>query len=93
MSVFEMSMLLCFGISWPVSICKSWKSRSNGGKSLYFTVLILFGYISGILHKIIYAYDFVLYLYIVNFFMVVVDLILFIRNRKEEKGIKKGVPL
>ena len=34
--LLEALMILCFGISWPLSIYKSWKSRTAKGKSLTF---------------------------------------------------------
>lgn len=83
-SPFELIMLLCFGFAWPASIAKSLKSRSTKGKSLSFLVIILVGYASGILHKIIYNFDFVIYMYILNFAMVSTDLILYFRNKKLE---------
>ena len=51
--VFEALMVICFGISWPVSIAKSLKSRSTKGKSLLFMVFIDIGYIFGIVGKIL----------------------------------------
>ncbi len=48
----EALMVISFGVSWPLSIRKSWVSRTAKGKSLIFMVLIFFGYISGIFSKI-----------------------------------------
>lgn len=82
MSIFEVIMLLCFGAAWPFSIYQSYKSRSVAGKSPIFLVVLLAGYIAGILHKVFFSYDRVLYLYLLNFLMVSVDFILYIRNRR-----------
>ncbi|MDF2949219.1 MAG: hypothetical protein K0R07_1247 [Sedimentibacter sp.] len=82
MSIFEILMLLCFGAAWPFSIYKSYKSKSVAGKSPIFLVILLVGYICGILHKILYAYDVVVYLYALNFIMVSTDFLLYIRNVK-----------
>ena len=38
--LLEALMILCFGLSWPLSIYKSWTSRTAKGKSLYFEVFI-----------------------------------------------------
>ena len=38
---FEMLMVVAFGISWPLNIVKSLRSRTAKGKSAAFTVLIL----------------------------------------------------
>ena len=82
MSIFEAIMLTCFGAAWPFSIYKSYTSRSNEGKSLFFLLVVLIGYSSGILHKLIYNFDSVIYLYILNFCLVVTDTILYFRNKR-----------
>lgn len=81
MSPFEIIMLVCFGMAWPFSIYKSWKTRQVGSKSLIFLVALLVGYIAGILHKVFYLYDAVIFLYILNGTMVSIDIALYIRNR------------
>jgi hypothetical protein len=81
-SIFEIIMLICFGAAWPFSIYKSYSSRSIEGKSFLFLVVVMIGYGSGILHKIFYNYDNVIYLYILNLVMVGIDLLLYIRNRR-----------
>ena len=43
--VFEMIMLICFGLSWPFNIAKSLRSRTAKGKSLWFEVCIIVGYL------------------------------------------------
>ena len=82
MSIFEMIMLICFGAAWPVSILKSWNSRTNNGKSLFFLIIVLVGYVAGILHKIFYLHDMVIILYFVNFTMITIDLLIYFRNSK-----------
>jgi len=82
MSMFEIIMLVCFGAAWPFSIYKSYTSRSNGGKSIFFLLILLTGYLSGILHKLIYNFDPVIYLYVLNFCLVSVDIILYFRNKR-----------
>lgn len=82
MSIFEALMLICFGAAWPFSIYKSYVSRSVQGKSAFFLIIILVGYVAGILHKLFYQYDMVIYLYILNFFMVSVDFALYLRNSR-----------
>lgn len=82
MSIFEIIMLICFGAAWPVSILKSWNSRTNNGKSLFFLIIVLTGYVAGILHKIFYYYDMVILLYMVNFTMITIDLFVYYRNSK-----------
>ena len=86
MSVFEIIMLCCFGAAWPASIYRSYKARTAKGKSMLFMVVILIGYVAGMLHKIYYSYDFVIYLYAANFGMVFADLMLWLRNRKIDRA-------
>ncbi|MCL1828258.1 MAG: hypothetical protein FWG32_02050 [Oscillospiraceae bacterium] len=89
-SVFEICMLLCFGASWPVSIYKSWTSRTAKGKSFLFMCFLFVGYIFGILHKIFYHPDFVIALYALNLLLISTDACLYFKNKKsdaEREGI------
>ena len=87
MSVFEIIMLVCFGAAWPVSIWKSYTSRQTGGKSVGFLIIIVIGYIAGIVHKLLHSHDAVIYLYILNALMVSVDIGLYFRNARLAKGV------
>jgi len=82
MSIFEIIMLLCFGAAWPFSIYKSWTARSTRGKSLQFLIIVIIGYAAGILHKIFYNYDGVVFIYALNMAMVIVDTVLYVRNSR-----------
>lgn len=82
MSIFEIGMLICFGAAWPFSIYRSYTSKSVAGKSLYFLLIIMLGYVCGILNKVFYNYDYVIFLYIVNLLMVSADCLLYLRNVK-----------
>ena len=86
MSIFEAGMLFFFGLSWPVSLIKSYRSRSTGGKSPWFSLLVVIGYICGVIHKILYSPDIILVLYIVNTCMVTADFCLWFRNRRIERA-------
>jgi len=86
MSIFEIGMLVCFGVSWPISIAKTLKTKVVTGKSVLFLVIIILGYVCGIIHKLLYSPDFVIYLYAVNLVLVTVDLMLclyYSKNRSE----------
>lgn len=82
MSIYEALMLISFGAAWPFSIYKSYVSRSVQGKSAFFLIIVLVGYVAGILHKLFYQYDMVIYLYILNFVMVSIDFILYMQNSR-----------
>ena len=88
MQIFEFIMLVCFGLSWPISVYKSIKSKSTQGKSLVFILAIIIGYISGIIGKIVNdQLTYVLIIYCFNLIVVSVDFILFFINRKREKEV------
>ena len=84
MSVFEILMLACFGAAWPFSIYRMWKTKSSRGKSSFFLGIVIAGYAAGILHKIYYNYDPVVFLYAFNAAVVSFDLALTLHYRKNE---------
>ena len=93
----EILMILSFGVSWPLNVIKSYKSRTTKGKSLAFLLLIFFGYIAGISSKLvnadymanIAAKWYVLFFYVLNFIMVGTDLLMYVRNYRLDK--KNGI--
>ena len=87
--IFELLMLLLFGISWPVSIYKSYKTRVVGSKSVIFLFAVILGYIAGIINKFINGLDYVTVFYGVNACMVGVDACLYFRNKRLEKQESK----
>lgn len=88
MQIFESIMLLCFGMSWPISVYKSIRSRSTKGKSVVFIIAILLGYVSGIIGKIVNdQLSYVVVLYCINLVVVFIDLILYFVNARREKSI------
>ncbi len=91
-AVLESIMLICFGISWPISVYKSWKSKSTRGKSLIFMLAIIVGYIAGITGKIIGGkLNYVLVLYLINVTFVGIDLALYFVNKAKEERISQRV--
>jgi hypothetical protein len=79
MSVFEAGMLVCFGISWPISIAKTLRTRLVAGKSRVFMAIVMAGYLCGIVHKLLYSRDWVIFLYALNLVMVALDLVLYLK--------------
>ena len=80
--IFEILMIVLFGVSWPMNVIKSYKVRTAKGKSLAFLLLIFIGYIFGIVSKLL-APSFkwyVMFFYVLNLLMVGMDLILYFRN-------------
>ncbi len=92
--LLEALTIFCFGLSWPLSIRKSWVSRTAKGKSLFFEVFLLIGYACGIARKIIQtaggSSGFIFYLgfffYVMNFIEISVDVALWFRNRKLDEA-------
>ena len=83
LEILEAGMLFCFGFAWPFNIYKSYKARSNTGKSLLFLIVIWTGYLLGILLKAFSPnHDFILWLYVINIIMVSIDIALYYRNKK-----------
>lgn len=88
MSVLEAVMLVCFGVSWPLSIYRTYRVKNPVGKSIAFLWLIIIGYLAGILNKIFGRMDWVVYLYALNAAMVATDLVLvyYYRARRKAEG-------
>lgn len=87
---FEALMVICFGISWPMNIIKSLKTRTAKGKSLLFLLFILVGYVFGISAKLISGnITYVFFFYVLNFVMVGTDVILYFRNKKLDEKVGK----
>ncbi len=87
--ILEMIMVICFGISWPISIIKTLKTKSSVGKSPFFIGFIIFGYICGIISKVIannITYVFVFYC--LNLVMTSIDLGLYLYYRHHETLVK-----
>ncbi|MCX7615283.1 MAG: hypothetical protein N2Z65_05975 [Clostridiales bacterium] len=86
-SIFETIMIISFGVSWPLSIMRSYRSRSTKGKSLLFMCFIFIGYLSGITSKCISGtYNLAFWFYFPNVVMVATDICLYFRNRRIEKS-------
>jgi len=86
MSLLEAVMLICFGLSWPVSIGKALRTHQVAGKSPVFMILIMIGYACGIGHKLTSNFDWVTGLYVLNMVMVAIDLGLYYRYSRMTTG-------
>ncbi len=93
LDILETLTIGCFGISWPISIRKSFLSRTAKGKSLFFEVFILIGYAFGIIRKTIQfsmgENDWLFFLsavfYVLNFIMISIDVVLYFRNARLDR--------
>ena len=70
-NILETIMIVSFGISWPMNLIRSYRSRSTKGKSILFNYFILFGYICGVISKILsHTFNLAFYFYFPNIIMV-----------------------
>lgn len=85
--IFEIIMIVCFGLSWPMNVIKSYRARTTKGKSLPFLLLIITGYVFGIIGKLLGGNFkwYVLFFYVLNLLMVSTDLALYVRNYRLDK--------
>ena len=93
--LMEAVTILCFGLSWPISIRKSFVSRTAKGKSLFFEVFLLIGYAFGIFRKILQlvvldcsgAIFFLgFFFYVLNFIEISIDIALYFRNCRYDRA-------
>lgn len=84
-SIFEILMLLCFATAWPFSIIKQLRTKRTEGKSILFSYIVLAGYLFGFINKIIMdEINYVIYFYILDFALVLFDVILYYRYRPKD---------
>ena len=92
--LFEALTIFCFGLSWPISIRKSYVSRTAKGKSLFFEVFLLIGYAFGIARKIIqwtvlgsggFIFFLSFFFYVLNSVAICIDVGLYFRNLRLDR--------
>ena len=82
----EAFMLICFGLSWPLSLYKNIKAKTAKSMSLQFTLLIITGYIAGITAKIVNNnFNYVLVIYIINLIIVSANIVVYFINLRYDK--------
>lgn len=89
-NIFEIIMVVCFGASWPFNIVKAYKARTAKGTSLLFMGLIGFGYVAGILCKVMKLIEagslhwlswIAFAFYFINLTMIVTGIVIYFRNK------------
>ncbi len=89
-SILETVMLVCFGFSWPLNVIKNYKARTAKGTSLPFIILIITGYIAGIIAKFIEGNtNYVLIVYFLNLVIVSLNLVVYFRNKALDRKNSK----
>lgn len=95
--LMEAFTILCFGLSWPISIRKSFISKTAKGKSLFFEVFLLIGYAFGICRKVIQLtilgcsggiFFLSFFFYVLNFIEISIDVGLYFRNCKYDRLVE-----
>ena len=94
-SILETIMLLCFGCSWPLSLIRNIKARTARSMSLGFIILIITGYVAGIIAKFIKMDVTPWYVFVVYFFNLIVvsaNLVVYFINRNYDRQaeVQKG---
>lgn len=89
--ILEAVMLICFGCSWPMNLVKNYRARSAKAMSLGFILLIITGYVAGIIAKIFTVANggavawYVWVVYIFNIVVVSLNLGVYFINRRHDK--------
>ena len=80
--LLEVAMVISFGVAWPASIAKSYRSRTAKGKSIAFLSIIACGYACGVASKFTSGnVNYVVIFYIINLIAVLIDILLYFRNQ------------
>jgi len=84
--LLESTMLICFGLSWPMNLAKNIRAKSAKNMSLQFIMLIIIGYLAGIAAKIYnHRFNYVLAVYLLNLVVVSANVIVYFINRRYDK--------
>lgn len=84
--LLESTMLICFGLSWPMNLAKNIRARSARNMSLQFILLIITGYIAGISAKIYnHRFNYVLVVYLLNLVVVSANVVVYFINRRYDQ--------
>lgn len=91
--LLEATMLVCFGLSWPINAYKGFKARTAAGQSWQFIALITAGYAAGIAAKFASGQiSWVLAVYLINLACVGVNWAVYLRNRRLDAENHRAVP-
>ena len=90
--ICEFFMLFAFGFSWPFAIARTYKAGHRGkgvaGKSPMFMIIVLLGYVGGILARLQDANtsnDWLAIVYVIDMALVSTDLTLYLYYSKKGK--------
>lgn len=82
----EATMLICFGLSWPLNAYKNYRAETAAGTSWQFILLITLGYIVGIAAKYVSGQiNWVLFVYYLNLVFLAGNWLVYFRNVKLDR--------
>jgi hypothetical protein len=92
-SILGAAMIICFGISWPINVMKTYRTKSTKGKSIVFLMLVFVGYVFGDMAKLLFDRNYVLIFYLFNTAFVCADIVLYFRySRLERQKLSQECP-
>ena len=86
--ICEFFMLFAFGFSWPFAIARTYRAKRVAGKSPMFMIIVLLGYVGGILARLLDANasnDWLAIVYVIDMALVSTDLTLYLYYSKKGK--------
>lgn len=84
--IFEAVMLICFGLSWPISLIKNIRLKSAKTMNISFTLFIILGYLAGIAAKLVMGqFTYVLAIYVFNLVVVSGNVAVYFINKKYDR--------
>jgi len=87
--LLESTMLICFGLSWPMNLAKNIKARSARNMSIQFILLIITGYVAGISAKLYnHRFNYVLVVYLLNLVVVSANVVVYFINRRYDRQMQ-----
>lgn len=89
---FMALMLIAFGASWPAQIIKTIRVKNPVGKSFLFQILVISGYICGIVGTILnkQGLHWLVFVYLLDIALVSTDLILSLIYLKRLRAASNG---
>jgi len=92
--ILEFAMLFAFGFSWPFAIWRTYKAKRVDGKSPYFMVIVIIGYLCGIAAHVVEGTKLWLCaVYLADIALVSTDLTLyFVYSRRARADAPRAAP-
>lgn len=99
LDLFQTVIILCVAVAWPLSISKACKSRTAKGKSVLFDVFLLIGCLFSVLRSFVeieafetggFVFYFGILIYSICCIEIIIDIVLYCRNKKFDKRRENG---